>query len=388
MSRYLVLLLIFLLPTQIGKHFFFNFSYLNGIRVDYLAPTIYITDVIVFLLLIFNLKTVFNFFKNRKILIILILLFINSLVSLSFFISIYRCAKIIELLIIIAVIKKNKPHEKILLITLLISGMVQLILATFQLINKHSLQGIFYFLGERLLSLSTPGVAKAALGGVEILRPYGTFSHPNSLAGFYLLIYFYVLTNNKFSKYLLLKYLFLLIFSLLILFSFSKIAIIVYLVLTTAYYLLTTKNKCRLCFVAKILIPFIVAFVFIRAQTDPLTVQKRFELINNSLKIIFNYPLLGIGIGNYLLAQGKFASKYYNFINQPVHNIFLLTMAELGIIIFGLVLILLFPMLKKLWRRKYLYLILVVVITGLFDHYWLTLQQNFLLLGVVAGLLI
>ena len=31
-------------------------------------------------------------------------------------------------------------------------------------------------------------------------------------------------------------------------------------------------------------------------------------------------------------------------------------------------------------------LLIVVVFTGFFDHHWLTLQQNMLLLGVVFGL--
>ena len=46
-------LLIFLLPAQLGYHFFSNFSYVFGIRVDYLAPTLYLTDALVLLLFIF-----------------------------------------------------------------------------------------------------------------------------------------------------------------------------------------------------------------------------------------------------------------------------------------------------------------------------------------------
>ena len=41
----------FLLPSQLGKHYFFSFSYLSGIRVDYLAPTLYMTDIIAIILI-------------------------------------------------------------------------------------------------------------------------------------------------------------------------------------------------------------------------------------------------------------------------------------------------------------------------------------------------
>ncbi|MCX6730896.1 MAG: hypothetical protein NTZ55_03540 [Candidatus Roizmanbacteria bacterium] len=36
----------FFIVSQLGKHFFFPFSYLSGIRIDYLAPTIYFTDIL------------------------------------------------------------------------------------------------------------------------------------------------------------------------------------------------------------------------------------------------------------------------------------------------------------------------------------------------------
>src|SRR5476651_2543095 len=52
-------LLILFLPTQLGKHFWPNFSFVYGIRVDYLSPTIYISDilfVLLFFLSIFSLR--------------------------------------------------------------------------------------------------------------------------------------------------------------------------------------------------------------------------------------------------------------------------------------------------------------------------------------------
>src|SRR3989338_7356441 len=67
-SSFLLFLFILLLPTQLGKHFFFDFSYLSGVRVDYLAPTIYLTDILALLLLIINFKSFWHFLKEKKIL--------------------------------------------------------------------------------------------------------------------------------------------------------------------------------------------------------------------------------------------------------------------------------------------------------------------------------
>ena len=390
-NKILFFLFLLLIPTQFGKHFFLAFSYLSGVRVDYLAPTIYLTDIIIFLLAIANSKIVFKFFKNKKILISLFFLLINILFSRLPIISFYWFLKTIELLIIFFLAKKilTTLKEKYILIALFISSLFQLFISLTQLINKHSVQGIFYYLGERLLALSTPGVAKASIQGAEFLRPYGTFSHPNSLAGFFLLLYFFVLTYKKFNRYLAIKYLLLFISSILVFISFSKTAIACYLILNTYHLLLNTKLNCKICKIARIIVVFIVSLIFLSATTDPLTVNKRIELMKNSIEIIFKNPLLGVGMGSYLIAQAKFSSKFYLFFNQPVHNIFLLFIAETGLIIGGFILYQLINRLIRAHLKKEQWiLIFVIIFTGFFDHYWLTLQQNFLLMGLIMGVIL
>ncbi|MFH0979470.1 MAG: O-antigen ligase family protein [Candidatus Roizmanbacteria bacterium] len=385
-NKYLLLFFLFLLPTQFGKHFFPSFSYLNGVRVDYLSPTLYLTDIIVFLLFIFNLKTVINFFKDKKILIGLGLLFINVIFAKNQSIAFYRLTKIVEFLIVFSLGQQlfKIVKEKILLTVLLLTGSFQLILTILQLIFKHSIQGVFYFFGERLFSLSTPGIAKATIQGIEFLRPYGTFSHPNSLAGFFLLLYFFVLTNKKFNKYLVLKYSVIFIFSCLVFLTFSKVAILTFLILNTLYLVLNTKTSCGICKIARMVVPLAISLIFLQATTDVLTIEKRIELSKNSLNILSNNLLFGVGLGNYLIAQARFNSKYLLFFNQPVHNIFLLYLVETGLLTGGLIIVLIAKFIYKIVITNP-YLIFVVLLTGLFDHYWLTLEQNFLLLALIYG---
>lgn len=387
-NRVLFLLFLFFISTQFGKHFFLPFSYLSGVRVDYLAPTIYLVDILILFMAVFNFKIIMKFFKNKKIIFSLFLLIINIVFSKLPEISIYWSIKIIELLIVFSLAKKiiTTLKEKYILIVLLLSGSFQLFLSLIQMINKHSVQGIFYYFGERLLSLSAPGIAKASLGGVELLRPYGTFPHPNSMAGFFLLLYFFVLTYKKFDRYLALKYLFLFISSVLVFISFSKVAILTFLILNTLYFILNKKFNCKLCKVARILGLLTVSLIFLSAVTDPLTISKRIELIKNSVEIILHYPIQGVGLGSYLIEQAKFSSKFYLFFNQPVHNIFLLFLSETGLVIGGFLLFQLakFFISRGISREQWI-LIFVIILTGFFDHYWITLQQNFLLMGLVIG---
>ena len=101
--------------------------------------------------------------------------------------------------------------------------------------------------------------------------------------------------------------------------------------------------------------------------------SERISLINTAKEIILRNPLLGNGLGTFVFS---------NSLMQPVHNIFLLVFSETGI--FGF-LILCWLLLRGL--KKILYVFIFVLITGFFDHYWLTLQQNMLLLALVYGYL-
>src|SRR3990167_1779300 len=57
---YLILLF---LPTQFGRHFWPSFSFIYGIRVDYLSPILYLTDILIFFLFIFWASSKF---KKKK----------------------------------------------------------------------------------------------------------------------------------------------------------------------------------------------------------------------------------------------------------------------------------------------------------------------------------
>lgn len=377
----------FLLPTQLGKHFFFEFSYLGGVRIDYLAPTLYLTDVFALLLIFLNYKTVLSFFKRKLFLWLFVFFCINAIFALSKPIFFYRFIKLFEIFALFAIFKKQFPkYKKAMVGGLAFSVFFQSILVVAQFVSRHSLQGIWYFFGERYFTLGTPGIAKAALQGNEILRAYGTFSHPNSLAGFFLLIYLFFLTNNSITNNII-KYVTLALCSLIIFLSFSKNVILVFLFLNT-WYFFKEKQSCRICTLAKILSPLFLAVIFLSAQTDPLSFQKRITLMTQSLTIVSQYVLTGVGLGNYLLAQYAFPIKYSYFFLQPVHNIYLLFAAETGPFISGFFFVNIFIIIKKYWRKmSVLPIFVAVLLTGLGDHYWLTLQQNTLLMGVLFGII-
>lgn len=392
LTRIIFFIFIFFLPTQLGKHFFFDFSYINGLRIDYLARTIYFTDILLLFLMILSLSQVISIFKNRLWLLFIAIAGINTIFSISPLVSLYRWVKIFEVIVLFLIVKKiigirlSDSENKNILSVLFLGTLLQFLLSTVQLIYKHTLQGVFYFLGERAINLSIPDIAKASINGVELLRPYGTFSHPNSMAGFYLLLYFFIKLSKKFDKYFLLKNFLLFFCFLLILISFSKTAIIIFLFLNLLLFL-SGKISCRLCAISRTIATLVVSLIFLSSSGDPLNIEKRLVLVKDAFSVFFKHPFFGVGLGSFVISLKDYVNYYPMPLYQPVHNIFLLIFSELGII--GTIPLIVggYFFSKNKLKREFLIPLLVVIFTGMFDHYWLTLQQNLLLLGVVFALI-
>ena len=158
----LIYLLIILLPTQLGKHFFFDFSYINGIRVDYLAPTLYLTDIIIIVLILFYRKIIVNYIiqNSQTIKITSILILVNILLSQQSIIALYSWLKLIEVYFLYIIIINSKINSQVILKCFLVGAAVSFFLAIYQLYFRHSFNGIFYWLGERNFTISTIGLPK------------------------------------------------------------------------------------------------------------------------------------------------------------------------------------------------------------------------------------
>lgn len=420
-------LILFLLPTQFGKHFWPDFSFIQGLRIDYLSPTLYIIDILI-LILIINVfikickkllfergawRRVENYFldfstsfslrsKNKKPKFIkhLFLISFLAIVIIGIFFSKsplagwYGFAKFLELLFFGYFTSTQRLASSVqrLVIIFAVGIMFESCLAILQFFNQGSLGGLFYFFGERFFNGQTPGIANASINGNLILRPYGTFSHPNVLAGYLIIAMAIIIFNfkflvfNQFSIFNFKKYFYILslILGTVALFlTLSRVAIILWVLILIKFLLKFKKSS---IFVIAVVVVAIFFSPFISGRFMGLfideSVSQRIALINNSLTIISQHPLFGVGLNNYLSGN----------ILQPVHNIYLLIAQETGIV--GLLLFLVFV--RKTFARikarssiihnsKFI-ILLTFLFLGLFDHYFLTIQQGQLLFAFVFGL--
>src|SRR3990167_538799 len=91
---------------------------------------------------------------------------------------------------------KNRVYN-LSLVILAISIFWQAYVMFMQFVFQKSLG--LWFLGERNFSVDTPSIAHVYIFGKQLLRPYGTFPHPNVAAAFFA-VGFIILSARKGSK--------------------------------------------------------------------------------------------------------------------------------------------------------------------------------------------
>jgi len=408
-SVFFFYLLILFLPTQLGKHFLTDFSFVKGLRIDYLSPTLYFTDVLILGIFLFSFKkTIKELVKKhaKKLLVsqlIFLFLIVGIINSINYQAGLYIFIKLIEYVYlgIFTVINFKQINKQILLFLFGAGILFESSLAFFQYLNRGSFQGLFYFLGERAFNGQTPGIANASINGSLILRPYATFAHPNVLAGYLnLALIFFLYFGKKANARLKLV---VIIFALVGIFiSFSRAGILALVLNLFIYFCITIfekykKGKSNPRYLVFLLVTISsLVFLLLFAQGNSLIAQRfsglklsdesvlqRSFFIQQAVEMFLKNPVFGVGLGNYINNLGRTFISHDQL--QPVHNILLLILAETGIFGLGIFILIL---IKFLLRIKNVYCLLFffsLVMLGSFDHYLPTLQQGQILITLVIS---
>ncbi|GIW62731.1 MAG: hypothetical protein KatS3mg090_0557 [Patescibacteria group bacterium] len=374
---------LFFLPTQLNKYFFADYALLNGVRKDLLAVQVSFFMIIVVLFVSLYSAELFKLVKRKQFLIFVGFSIVNTLFSVNPVTTVYKWI-IIYLLIFyiyaVLLFKKEKLfNQRLMLITIVSMLVVQLFLAVFQFWYGRSFGSVFYYLGERSLSITGSDTALVYFYNQLRLRPYATFSHPNSMAGFFLVLLVFLLYRNKTKEFpnLFLTFVAVLISVLLVLLSFSKSAIFIMFIVLFFYLIKTTD--CWFCLLSRLIVLFVVSVIFILTPFLSNSIGERVVYFMDSLSIIKDHLWFGTGLGSYLKSLSYLFPQRPIAYLQPVHNIFLLFLSETGI--FGLAVVFLEFWLSKSailrFVRKNLVFVLILVFLGFLDHYFLNLNQNF-----------
>lgn len=397
-----VIFLVFLLfiPTQLGKHFWPDWSFVQGLRVDYLSPTFYFLDAIWFLgFMLVGIKEIrLKKVALGKTIIFLILMVVNVVLAQNKWVAMYRWLRIGQwILTLVYFLRKKIELKNNLVVAISVWTVIEVFLALSQTFLGRSVGGIFYWLGERSFNFNTIGIAQMSVMGQGLLRAYGTFSHPNSLAGFLLtsLILWFILKGKVDSWSKIWWWAITWLLNLGIIITGSRLVWLLTLLVWMSLVYLGNKSKKYILGIILILCGlFLWLLVFININYpinrfiggfDPVDIEKRINLTGVAFNMIKEKPFLGIGLGNFLVKLPEFEKNNFYFWLQPVHNVFFLLWTELGLIGMIILVWLIKQIIKPKLNIKKIILLLVILATAIWDHYWITLPQNFWLLAVVLS---
>jgi len=337
-----------------------------------------------------------------------------------------------------------------------LTGVIQSFIAIMQFIGQSSFfgDGLLHKLsGESLISRDVIGTSNIMYLGEKVIRAYGTFPHPNILAGYLVFtilisIYLYITATQKACKVkvcskpdsftcrlyshrtLFTSLICLQFIGLLLTFSRSGIVALFTVIFIN---IVIFKNVSRGTFVSylgqfrrlsslrshlsgfattlfflSLCISFSYVFI-LRMQNefiDHQSVVDRVMLENVSRETILINPLVGTGIGTYVIYlydnySGKI-TNYWQF--QPDHNSYLLIASEIGIpgvIMYLYLIYLIYSIVNKsadmgidnanctkyeicLFRT----MIIAFLVISFFDHYFWTSNQMRILLWILLGMFI
>jgi O-antigen ligase len=152
---------------------------------------------------------------------------------------------------------------------------------------------------------------------------------------------------------------------------------------------------------------FILYSLFMIHYSTSESVVVRAQLNASAISLIRQSPLLGVGLGNFLVKLPEVLPSRMIYFLQPVHNIYLLVLSEIGVVGIGLLLFMVGYFVKhesgipstslragmnhgkKQNTSLFIihYSLFTILLLGFVDHYPLTLQQGRLLLTILVSLL-
>ena len=439
-NKFILWTVLFVLPWQ--TRYVISAVYIKDNFIEYASRAIYATDVLIILLLLTAIPILFRKkrfrFGSKFILWPLVLLLLwmwlsviwaygiglDYLVSLNFaghftlFIAFY--------LYLINFVK-NIKH---IIWPVILSLVVQSGIAIYQYYLNHSVG--LKIIGESILDPLKSGIPVVIVEGVRKLRAHGSLPHANILGGILaiwsivLFSWFYAI-KRTWKHYLI--WLISMGFGIALMFSFSRGAWLAFglgilFMIIMVWFKYPARFK-KIILPSFLVILIVLSFAFSQRQAilsrfnleqpiESLSIESRQQQFDSFKTVFVKYPILGVGAGQYVpylykISQetegwsyrSDFSGWLYSPTGQtgdyePIHNIFLLVLSELGIVGFLIFISLFIGVFIEIIKfRKKLFILsrsltaawVAIFVLGLFDHYIWTLQQGKLLMFTILALI-
>ncbi len=403
--------LFFILPWNLGKHFEVGSSYMNGILIPYLIPTIYLQDILVALITGINLARRRVARDGSRQLAVSTRLFFLFL--LSCFISVFFASRVVPSCYLVCRVVlyflffvssqslfKRAFVRQVFFVSLTANLFLISLLGTVQFKNQAAVFKNYLYFGEQPYNNYTPFIAKESYGGIVKIPPYGTFEHPNILAGYLLisltLVFGCTLRRSIWPLRFRISTFIILLFSLYVLFltkSYTAWAALLPGVLLFVDRLPAYRRSAAGLGLGAGIVLLGLVFPLLKNQAwrllpadsilSVLSVERRSNLLTASYRMFLEKPLFGWGINAFTYSFEPFytSTGVVRFL-QPVHNVYALIAAEIGIFGAAFFLSLIFYAIYQSGRfggQLYSVVLVQILLLSSFDHYFFTIHQTLLL---------
>ncbi len=395
--KFIFYLLVFLLPLNLGKHFIFRWSYVNGLLVDYLVPTVYVTDLLIVFLLLSYRRSKFTFAADavRIFVIFIVSVALSVLSSVRFYPSLFS---LVQLLLHIGlafyVVCELDLQKEFSRIAGIFGASVFLlsVLGILQWVGQGSFFDDYLIFGEQPYSSATYGVAREGIFGKTVIPPYGLFRHPNVFGGFLSVTLLWLVYKIKERKEFAASFL----LGVVVLFlTFSQGAWISFVL--GALFLILIRRFGKAGVIGSLLSTGAVVSLgmllpFFPYSSKMASTAVRSALFDSGARIISERPLFGTGLNTSSVVIEKYLDlpSLIRF-PQPVHNIFFTILLESGLFALASFILTLFYAGYLLLKQNFgpaafvFVSLLQFLILGSFDHYLWTIQQTQLLFWLTLG---
>jgi len=395
---------------------------INGGYFEYGTYSLYLTDLfLIFLILLFGfwvLKTKESKISNSEWRLVFSLGILDLFVFISCFfahnkyLAFYKYGWFLLGVGLLFLLLKAKYDKIKLFYFFMVGVLLESLLAIYQFIFQISFKNKWFGIAEH-----NPGDLGVSvietLGRERWLRSYGGLDHPNILGGLLVIVVLLLLINKTFKSSLgvsklnlrfLGQNVLLIILITALFLTFSRGAYLAFifsllLVLIISFY---KKDKEMQLKSSKVLFTSFLIFITLfltypnlfqvrilgNLRLENKSNTERIDGLKDAQKIIRNNFFFGVGMGNYTLAlKEELYPNEKSYFYQPVHNVFVLILAEIGIFGFIAFLYLMFIVIQKIQKNNIYSLscIFALIILFTFDHYFFSLHFGFFLFSFILA---
>lgn len=292
----------------------------------------------------------------------------------------------------------------------LLGLIIPILFGWFQVLSGSSPESML--LGVSAKDAATPGIAVVESGDDRLLRAYGTFPHPNVFGGYVAVgivalawLSRYVRSRQQLIGALLFSGL----LGATLIVTFSRSAwlglFVVFLFLIAV--MLWRKHlpprraiPTMMVGLASILSTLIIFHAQVFSRFDPsqqleiISIEERASQYQTFGDVFLSSPIMGVGPNAYTFILERLDPGHHVWSYQPIHNVYLLILAELGltgVLALGYTLFTLNPFANASLREAGTLFActigILLFVIGLFDHYLWTLWPGLALMAVAVATL-